>query len=60
MFLEVDRSFKEAMRKTAGFPNAIRAGCTPGFLEMFQRNNQLLDQIQKCLEDYLEGKRMVR
>ena len=59
MFLEVDRSFKEAMRKTNGFPNAIRAGCTPGFLEMFQRNNQLLDQIQKCLEDYLESKRMV-
>jgi dynein heavy chain len=26
---------------------------------MFQRNNSLLDQIQKCLEDYLESKRMV-
>lgn len=59
MFLEVDKSFKEAMRKTAAFPNAIRAGCTPGFLEMFRKNNSLLEQIQKCLEDYLESKRMV-
>jgi dynein heavy chain len=59
MFMEVDKSFKEAMRKTAAFPNAIRAGCTPGFLAMFQKNNTLLEQIQKCLEDYLESKRMV-
>ena len=43
----------------AAFPNAIRAGCTPGFLEMFKKNNALLEQIQKCLEDYLESKRMV-
>ncbi len=59
MFLEVDKSFKDAMRKTAAFPNAIRAGCTPGFLEMFKKNNALLEQIQKCLEDYLESKRMI-
>ena len=59
MFMEVDKSFKEAMRKTAALPNAIRSGCTPGFLAMFQRNNVLLDEIQKCLEDYLERKRMV-
>lgn len=59
MFLEVDKSFKDAMRKTATFPNAIRAGTTPGFLERFKKNNALLEQIQKCLEDYLESKRMV-
>jgi dynein heavy chain len=26
---------------------------------MFRKNNSLLEQIQKCLEDYLESKRMV-
>eukprot|EP00049_Salpingoeca_infusionum_P016632 m.342064 g.342064 ORF g.342064 m.342064 type:complete len:4133 (+) comp16119_c0_seq2:317-12715(+) len=59
MFMEVDKSFKDAMRRTAAFPNAIRAGCTPGFLERFKKNNVLLEQIQRCLEDYLESKRMV-
>ena len=59
MFIEVDKSFKDAMRKTAAFPNALRAACTPGFLELFQKNNKLLEQIQKCLEEYLESKRMV-
>jgi dynein heavy chain len=59
MFLEVDKSFKDAMRKTYAFPNALRAGCTPGFLGMFKKNNELLDTIQKCLEDYLASKRAV-
>ena len=59
MFQQVDKSFKEAMRKTNSFPNALRAGCTPGFLDMFTENNALLDTINKCLEDYLEGKRAV-
>ena len=27
-----------------------------GLLEIFQNNNALLDQIQKCLEAYLESK----
>ena len=29
-----------------------------GLLEEFQKCNSLLDEIQKCLEDYLESKRM--
>ncbi|KAF3826620.1 hypothetical protein GH733_009145 [Mirounga leonina] len=41
MFLQVDKSWKEIMRKT------------------FQNNNALLDQIQKCLEAYLESKRVI-
>ena len=59
MFLEVDKSFKDAMRKTQAFPVALRAGCTPGFLDLFKHNNELLGKIQKCLEDYLESKRAV-
>lgn len=30
-----------------------------GLLETFQNNNALLDQIQKCLEAYLESKRVL-
>ena len=30
-----------------------------GLLEMFQNNNALLDQIMKCLEAYLESKRVI-
>lgn len=30
-----------------------------GLLEIFKQNNSLLEQIQKCLEDYLESKRLI-
>lgn len=33
--------------------------CTSGLLEIFQNNNALLEQIQKCLEAYLESKRAI-
>ena len=59
MFSQVDRSWKDAMRKVARNPNAIKAGTAPGLLELLQQNNVLLDQIQKCLEDYLESKRLL-
>ncbi|XP_072261492.1 dynein axonemal heavy chain 6 [Pyxicephalus adspersus] len=59
MFLQVDKSWKEIMRKVNRLPNALRAATQPGLLETFQNNNTLLDQIQKCLEAYLESKRMV-
>uniref|UniRef100_A0A8C8RP36 Dynein axonemal heavy chain 6 n=1 Tax=Pelusios castaneus TaxID=367368 RepID=A0A8C8RP36_9SAUR len=53
MFLQVDKSWKEIMRKVNRLPNALR------LLESFQNNNGLLDQIQKCLEAYLESKRVI-
>ncbi|XP_063473624.1 dynein axonemal heavy chain 6 isoform X8 [Symphalangus syndactylus] len=59
MFLQVDKSWKEIMRKVNRLPNALRAATQPGLLETFQNNNSLLDQIQKCLEAYLESKRVV-
>lgn len=31
----------------------------PGLLEEFERNNGLLEEILKCLEAYLESKRVV-
>nr|XP_015200901.1 PREDICTED: dynein heavy chain 6, axonemal [Lepisosteus oculatus] len=59
MFLQVDKSWKEIMRKVNRLPNALRSATQPGLLEIFQNNNILLDQIQKCLEAYLESKRVV-
>uniref|UniRef100_I3MYF0 Dynein axonemal heavy chain 6 n=1 Tax=Ictidomys tridecemlineatus TaxID=43179 RepID=I3MYF0_ICTTR len=59
MFLQVDKSWKEIMRKVNRLPNALRASTQPGLLETFQNNNALLDQIQKCLEAYLESKRVI-
>ncbi|KAK5640059.1 hypothetical protein RI129_010870 [Pyrocoelia pectoralis] len=58
MFLIVDKSWKEIMRRTAKIPLAIEAGTHPGLLETFIKNNALLEQIMKCLESYLETKRV--
>lgn len=39
-------------------PLAMEAALYPGLLETFQKNNVLLEQIMKCLESYLETKRV--
>lgn len=39
-------------------PLAMEAALYPGLLEALQRNNALLEQIMKCLESYLETKRV--
>ena len=38
---------------------AMQTCTAPGVLEMFQNNNALLEQIMKCLEAYLESKRVI-
>ncbi|XP_050294811.1 dynein axonemal heavy chain 6 [Anthonomus grandis grandis] len=58
LFTVVDKSWKEIMRRTAKMPLAMEAALQPGILEAFQRNNSLLEQIMKCLESYLETKRV--
>ncbi|GCC25591.1 hypothetical protein chiPu_0004002 [Chiloscyllium punctatum] len=59
MFTQVDKSWKEVMRKVNRLPNALRAATQPGLLDIFLNNNALLDQILKCLEAYLESKRVI-
>ncbi|KAM4706665.1 dynein axonemal heavy chain 6 [Discoglossus pictus] len=59
MFLQVDKTWKEFMRRVNRLPNALRAATHDGTLTMFQENNKLLEEIQKCLEDYLESKRVI-
>ncbi|OAF67572.1 hypothetical protein A3Q56_04705 [Intoshia linei] len=59
MFITVDKSYKLIMKKLNKMPLALRSGTQPGLLNTLQNNNMLLDQILKCLEAYLESKRMI-
>ncbi|XP_062296546.1 dynein axonemal heavy chain 6 [Scomber scombrus] len=59
MFLKVDKSWKEIMTKVSKMPSALKAATQPDLLTTFQKNNALLDEIQKCLEAYLESKRCI-
>jgi dynein heavy chain len=36
----------------------LQAATAPGLLEIFQKCNETLEQVQKNLEDYLETKRV--
>ncbi|XP_076263714.1 dynein heavy chain at 16F [Rhynchophorus ferrugineus] len=58
LFIIVDKSWKDIMRRAAKTPLALEVALHPGLLEMLQRNNALLEQIMKCLESYLETKRV--
>ncbi|KAF6034189.1 DNAH14 [Bugula neritina] len=59
LFTNVDKSWRDLMRRTVDRPNALKAGTAPGVLEMLQSSNTSLEKIHKCLEDYLETKRLV-
>ncbi|XP_052746778.1 dynein axonemal heavy chain 6 [Bicyclus anynana] len=58
LFTIVDKSWKDIMRKVAKVPLAMPAATQPKLYEEFIRNNEMLDQIMKCLEAYLETKRV--
>nr|XP_050848639.1 dynein axonemal heavy chain 6 [Vespula vulgaris] len=58
LFLQVDRCWKDIMRQTAKMPLAMEVCTQPGMLEQLIENNNNLDQVMKCLEAYLEVKRI--
>nr|XP_033183004.1 dynein heavy chain 6, axonemal [Bombus vancouverensis nearcticus] len=58
LFIEVDRFWKDLMRRTHKAPLAMPACTQPGLLEQFEENNRMLDEVMKCLEAYLETKRV--
>ncbi|XP_021708238.1 dynein heavy chain 6, axonemal [Aedes aegypti] len=58
MFLQVDKSWKDLMRRTQKSPMALSAMTAEGVLEQLQINNVLLEKVTRCLEAYLEVKRM--
>ena len=58
-FLKVDQFWKETMRSSNKNKNVVDATTSDDTLhEKFLKNNELLEQIQKSLEDYLLTKRM--
>ncbi|CAF4669138.1 unnamed protein product [Rotaria sp. Silwood1] len=67
IFAQIDKTWKELMRKTEQQPNALKAATQPGTLELLQTNNAQMEKIQRALEaslecnfflDYLETKRL--
>eukprot|EP00828_Plagiopyla_frontata_P006289 TRINITY_DN1271_c0_g1_i2.p1 TRINITY_DN1271_c0_g1~~TRINITY_DN1271_c0_g1_i2.p1 ORF type:complete len:1883 (-),score=297.33 TRINITY_DN1271_c0_g1_i2:372-6020(-) len=57
-FLGVDKFWKDIMNKTNKKPIVLEICYSDELLRKFQQNNILLENIQKCLEDYLETKRL--
>lgn len=59
LFVIVDKSWKEIMKRVVKMPAAMEACTFPGLLEQLQQNNKNLNTILKCLEAYLETKRII-
>lgn len=50
LFAQVDKTWKDIMRRTEDHPNALKSATLPGVLEMLQANNSYLEKIHRCLE----------
>ena len=59
MFQSVDKIWRDIMQRTREMTNVMRAAGLAGLLETLQQANTTLEKIQKCLEEYLETKRLV-
>jgi dynein heavy chain len=59
LFREVNDTFRKVMADIAKDPNAQRACKKPGLSALIQQLDEKLETIQKCLDQYLETKRMI-
>ena len=57
-FMNVDKFFRDIMVKTNKHPVVQNCCNSEELFLKFQANNKALDDIQKCLENYLETKRL--
>ena len=57
-FNKVDRIWRNIMAKTVADPRVLNATSQPNMLQNLQEANELLDEIMKGLNDYLEKKRL--
>lgn len=57
-FKYVDKAWRTIMKATLKEPRVIPATDYPNMLNIFKDNLQLLEEIQKGLNDYLEKKRL--
>lgn len=58
MFTIVDKNWMEIMRNVTKNPLAMPNMTQNGYFEIMKENNELLEQILRCLEAYLEVKRV--
>ena len=58
LFLQVDKSWKDVMRNTVRDPKVLAATAFPGLHAKLKGSNELLDNIMKGLNAYLEKKRL--
>eukprot|EP00755_Sulcionema_specki_P029311 Sspe_Gene.91899::Locus_63548_Transcript_1_1_Confidence_1.000_Length_4256::g.91899::m.91899/K10408/DNAH; dynein heavy chain, axonemal len=58
LFAKVDDDFRSLMKRAHQNPNVLPLATDPDTLPMLRRDNEVLDKVQKRLEDYLETKRM--
>uniref|UniRef100_A0A8C9TUG0 Dynein axonemal heavy chain 12 n=1 Tax=Scleropages formosus TaxID=113540 RepID=A0A8C9TUG0_SCLFO len=58
LFQSVDKHWREVMRHCVKDPKVLPATSLPGLLENLQNSNNLLEQIMKGLNAYLEKKRL--
>jgi dynein heavy chain len=56
-FMQVDKFWKDHMQRTKKNPLITDVCSSEALLGRFQSNNMQLEEIQKCLESYLETKR---
>ena len=57
-FQSVDRFWRDLMLRTNKNPLVVDACSSDGLLDKFIKNNKLLDEIKKGLDEYLESKRL--
>ena len=56
---EVDLSWKSAMELVEQNPNVMHITEYPGFLDMLEQKNAVLQKISKGLDKYVDKKRIV-
>ncbi|KAJ3238670.1 Dynein heavy chain 3, axonemal [Chytriomyces hyalinus] len=57
-FKTVDKTWRDIMSMTADNPKILAVANVPGMLKKLVDSNELLEEIQKGLNDYLEKKRL--
>jgi dynein heavy chain len=50
IFAQIDKTWRELMRRTEQQANALKASTQPGTLELLQTNNAQMEKIQRALE----------
>ncbi|XP_057306686.1 dynein axonemal heavy chain 6-like [Hydractinia symbiolongicarpus] len=59
LFSQVDKNWRDIMRRTIDRPNALAAATSAGLLDVLQACNSNLEKIHRSLEEYLDTKRLV-